>query len=175
MALLGGAAGSISTSGYLDFYPSHSTGGKVAVADWEEASEQQSVSGAAAGPHKSVVEHSLFHPERAYFEAKVAAPQAPAQPQRPWPNLKLIGVFSTPSGGATAMVKSVNDKRSKTVREGDVISGWRVEKISESEVIFVISGQTRKVELAGTKSINGGSASRQGRNPSGQLQRGRGR
>jgi hypothetical protein len=88
----------------------------------------------------------LLHASRSFYVAP-SPDAAPAAPPRP--EYRLTGVFIVPGKPAVAVLAHVSGK-SRRVRQGDEIDGWRVQSIANRQVAF--TWQNERFEL-GTAAV----------------------
>ena len=93
----------------------------------------------------------LFRADRRPYVAPPPAPApvpqvvaaAPVAPPLPPPNVKLAGIV-TAGGTARALLRTPTEASGTWKRAGDVVDGWRLDRIGLSDIEFVV-GQRRIV------------------------------
>ena len=78
--------------------------------------------------------------------APVRAEPTPAEPRRPPPNVRLIGVVID-AGKKRALLRTPEQPRGRWVEEGETIEGWQVRSVQADAAILAFGPGTHELRL----------------------------
>jgi general secretion pathway protein N len=76
----------------------------------------------------------------------VRAEPAPAEPRRPPPNVRLIGIVID-AGKKRALLRTPEQPRGRWVEEGETIDGWQVRRVMADAAILALGPGTHELRL----------------------------
>ncbi|MET0090081.1 MAG: type II secretion system protein N [Candidatus Thiodiazotropha sp.] len=125
---------------WLDWPESRHEAVAVSAASSAPEGEKASASdppllGAPVTAYAEIFDRSLFRADRTGFHVEPeqnAAPRAPANP----PRFRLLGVIMSGSEPSAAMILEPQQKKSRLIHVGDKVGEWRLETISEDQVVM---------------------------------------
>lgn len=108
----------------------------------------------------AMADRPLFSPTR-----RPPPPPAPPAPPDPLAGLQILGVYTTPEGGAGVIVRV--DGRVRRASGGERIADWSLKSADDREVIFVRGAESRSFRMARPRGERPGASPAPGIPPAG--------